>query len=210
MQEPSSMTDLLRCLFHWCGCNHLGVLLLDIVGPVILDVVVIGFVFDQLLKYRERRRWRPAKRVLQARLAKLQDEIRLELVPTEFKRPEVREAHFGGMRITLLFQWRSSEMESDHILAALDNYLRIKRETVHSTMVEMRFQVNQIITAHASHLEPQQWNWLLRIDSGSSDLAAATATGKRLEENGKMAASVAKSLIDQCTEISKTLRAAED
>jgi len=114
------------------------------------------------------------------------------------------------MRITLLFQWGPSGIEGEQIVAALDNYLRVKREAVHNTMVGVRFQVNQIITAHASHLEPQQWNWLLRIDSGSGDLAAVTATGERLEGNGRMAASVAKGLIDQCNEISKVLTAAED
>lgn len=165
------MSNLIKCLFvSTCSGSDIFYLLLDVIAPIALEIIIIGLLFDRLMDFRERKKWLLAKYVLLSRLVRIQDELLLNLVPSEKRMASLTTINCGPIAVDLLFKWAENHPNLLELRQALRPYINMRLGFLNSKITSKREQINEIIQAHSIHMEPELFGILLEIDA---DLAQA-------------------------------------
>jgi hypothetical protein len=163
------MSALIKCLFvSACSGSDIFYLLLDVVAPIILEIIIIGLLFDRIMDFRERKKWSLAKYILLSRLLRIQDELLLNLVPSEKRKASLTTINCGPIAVDMLFEWAEDHPNLMEVRQALDPYINMRLVFLSSKIVSKREQINEIIQAHSVHIEPELFGILLEMDSDLS------------------------------------------
>lgn len=163
------MSALFKCLFvSACSTSNILYLLLDVLAPIVLEIIIIGLLFDRLMDLRERKKWALAKYILLSRLLRIQDELLLDLVPSEKRKASLTTITCGPIAVDLLFDWLEDHPSLIEVRQALDSYINMRLVFLSSKIVHKREQINEIIQAHSVHIEPELFGILLEIDTDMS------------------------------------------
>ena len=163
------MSALIKCLFvSACSGSDIFYLLLDVVAPIILEIIIIGLLFDRIMDFRERKKWSLAKFILLSRLLRIQDELLLNLVPSEKRKASLTTINCGPIAVDTLFEWAEDHPNLMEVRQALGPYINMRLVFLSSKIVSKREQINEIIQAHSVHIEPELFGILLEMDSDLS------------------------------------------
>ena len=157
------MSILINCLSS-CTCSAYTLLLtiLDIVGPIILEVAGIGLFIDYLLKRREEKKWGPAKARLYARLIKLKDEILLKIIPSEVRQIKIRKYHINDIELETLFDWK--ELGEANLANVILEYYKIFQPTILKGLQEYLNDLNILLDTSNNLLDHRVFTLLLDLE----------------------------------------------
>lgn len=169
------MTHIIHCLSSGCCLQEILLSVLDVIGPIVLEILIISILFDRIVRMREQQKWKPAQSVLFARLIRLQDSLLLDLVPDTQRKAVVHAVRCGDITVDTLFDWLEPNPDLKMIRRDLDNYVDSQREFLAETASMGRNNLNQVIQAHASHIEPELFGLLLDVDTWAARLQATAS-----------------------------------
>ena len=175
------MSALIQCILSMnCSGFQIINLVLDIMAPIVLEIIFIGLVFDHLIDIREKRRWSLAKFILFSRLIRIQDELLLDLVPATERKASLTNIKCGPIVVDMLFDWKQHSPDFVSLRKSLTPYIDLRSMFLISKISTEREKINQILQAHSAHIEPELFGILLEIDS---NLSRAETIGSFTDHN---------------------------
>ncbi len=173
------MSDIINCITYGCTPGKFVLALLDLLVPVLLDIVIIGLLFDKFMDWREKSQWKHATWVLYARLIKLQDNLLQVLVPDSQRDTTVKTIRSGDTEVDTLFEWHEPNPNFELIEQELVGYLDAYEDLIRDRVSLERNNLNLVIQAHGNHIDGQLFGLILDLDTSMTRFQSIASLDKR-------------------------------
>lgn len=108
------MSNLILCILGKCGQGQkLVYLILDVLGPIFLEIIIISIAFEYIVTRHERNKQKISKASYLLNLFKQIDEILFRIIPNDFRSVESVQLFFGNIKHTNHYRYHTEDFMSE-------------------------------------------------------------------------------------------------
>lgn len=161
------MSKIIKCIFQYECCTVSSFFwdLLDIISPIILEIIIISILFNAIINYKEKLKWKPVVSALYTRLIKFQDDILMELIPITYRSSDIKIIKIDNLETETLFNWKEKNNNIETIAA---DFLKLKdyeTEIFKKKIISYKNLIKSIFKSEVIYLSPKIIKSIIEIEN---------------------------------------------